>query len=431
MAGCLLLSLPALGLSGWAARAASHNIGHAPVSLLAGTAVVPSAPMHDDRPVLMNITASSAEHSALSKSLSWRPPHGYVLDHPVGTLPQGMILRPESVSTWEAMERGHLHAAILTFASFSYVWWNGAQQAGGCLSLLQPVLHNIDGAWQMDIWYIPYFPRDKALPGHGSSRTSAPAGNAYMPLLAGERVTMGLALVSDGRQRAPPMLQYMQWWSLTAHSTPSPTNTSATRNYEIVYDACDPFGEGGDCLNCALFAVPGRRSRAARLASGRRVAGLQECSRACCDNPKCRAINFREANLTCDLLGAHDDELLVVSAEGWSVYVLGQAMTSTVDASWTDPNGHDCSTPASWTLGAVLEVFSADAPSQMPPTFTMANISLHLVGQPATAPLPSWNTWLSADAQTWNMSVEISDEGRTIDLVVPRAQLSSSADAAD
>jgi hypothetical protein len=414
------------GITGWAARASSVNPNGAPVALLKGTATVPVwTRLHS--PSAVHVKSGSRLHLALRSSLQWRPPHGWILKDAIPGLEiqRGSVLSAQSSLSWSELDGGASSGTFLHFASSSFVWWNGAQQPDGCLSLMQPVMHTVDGNSSMDIWYIPYYPKAPGDPGHGSTRTMAPGGRAYMPLLPGEQVTMGIRLLSA--PQSPPLLHYLQWWSLTANSTPSavgPAGIGASPpcgggSYHVVHDDCDPLGEGGDCVNMVVFEVQNCRSRAARLPSGLRLGGLAECAAACAEDPRCRAINLRAANLTCELLAAHDDDDLEPSTDGWAVHVRGQALRTTIDASWTDPNGHACSTPASWTLGAVLEVFSgADVPSGLPVRLTMDDLELELAGQPPGS-LPAWSTWLSDGAKDWNMSISVENDGRTITLVNP------------
>jgi hypothetical protein len=448
------------GLSGWAASVNSLNAEHAPISLLSGTAFVPSLPngsltREKEGVRVVRVNLESEVHIELRKALVLRPPHGWIVAHEIGGLSggtpllrAGCVLTADSRAAWDRLETGASSHAVLRFAPASFVWWNGAQQPDGCLSLLQPVMHYVGGTgsgWGMDIWHIPYFPRNKSFAGHGATRAAATSGMppyAYVPLLPGESVTMGVQLVSSPAQRAPPLMRYVQWWSLTSNSTPiandshvdggggggdggafgqggSDGASGCELSYELIYDDCDPFGEGGDCRNCALTRLEQRRGTATVLPGGRMRGGVRECGAACCDDPRCRAVNFSPSELTCELLGAHSDAR-TEAAPGWTLLVLGQALTSVVDSSWKDPNGGECATPASWTFGAVLEIFAADAPTQLPPLLTMAGVRLGVVGQPPHSPLPQWTRWLSDGAKSWNMSLTVTEEGRSIELSVPR-----------
>ena len=307
----------------------------------------------------------------------------------------------------------------LNFSEASFCVWNGLESLDPCMTLTQPVMHFSGGAWSMDIWYIPYFPKAKSDHGEGSSRT------AQTPLLSGERVTLGSFLTSSDEGT----LYYQSWWSLTARSVPLTIEPATGRwrsNQQMVVDDCwaqgDTHGEGGKCANCYMTLLDATWSTSTPLAGVGFMHGtLQECQQACCKLSKCRAVNVHNTTQECYLLGAFADADTQPDTAGWSIHVRGQLLISFVQKNWTDLNGNTCDKPAAWAFGFVMEAFSGvDTTADLPRRVVFEDVLLSKDNDPkGKGPTWGWTTWLSDTARLWGISLDLSDQNRTVTLSTP------------
>lgn len=390
----------------------------APINVLRGTVVVPGASERKREEPTRASILSFDEFDKLRHAMELRPPHGWVLTSDVelqgASLKRGAVLMRSCSSDWEEWlwkaDASTSFNTTLHFSSASYVFWNGAQSSDACETLLQPVMHSDGGEWSMDTWFIPYYPKASSDSGSGSSVTSR------VPLSPGERVTMGIYLASDDAST----LYYQQWWSLTSHSTPFTYVDGAWRaNQVMVQDGCDRLGEGGACANCYMTVLDKTWSTATDGAEHFH-GSLQQCQQRCCENTACRAINFNEKQQECYMLKAFSDGSTRGDDAGWAVHVRGQLQINNVLKHWTDLNGHACSTPATWGLGLVLEVFQGvDSRSALPERMAFEDVVVSLKQNPADDPHTyAWDTWTSDAAAAWGMTVDV--EGSTLTLQTPR-----------
>ena len=406
----------------WVARASV--LTSAPINLLRGTVVVPDT-YEEIRDDLTHVPILSFDDfDTLRAATELRPPHGWILTSDVelsgAALRRGAVLLQSSSSDWEdLLHNVHTLTSLnttLRFSSASYVFWNGAQSRDPCLTLLQPVMHYDGGQWSMDTWFIPYYPKAKSDPGPGATRTSE------IPLLPGERVTMGIYLASEDAST----LYYNQWWSLTSNSTPFTYVDGIWRSNQVmIQNQCDRqsqarAGEGGLCSNCYM-SVLDKRWSTATVGAKHLHSSLQQCQQSCCEDTRCRAINFNEEQQECYMLQAFSDSSVQADDAGWVVHVRGQLQINNVLKQWTDLNGHECSSPATWGLGLVLEVFhDVDSPSVLPEHLAFDDVVVSLTQNPDDDHHTyNWNTWTSDAAAAWGMNVKVN--GRTMTLTTPHA----------